>query len=348
MNRTEQREPELQVINASDYLQAEPEEPDQVFEDTFDKGDKFTIIGSSKMRKSFFLLQMLVSLASGRAFLNLNVPKARRVLLVQLEIQEHHYHRRVRNICRAMGITANDLGDRLLIVNARGVDLGTPAGMERIIELAKDKQSEVVAIDPFYKMHAGIENAAEDVKATLHGFDKLAEITGASPIYVHHDAKGSPGDKDIVDRGAGSNVMGRDYDGCITLTAHSREPDAAVVDIIIRNYRPQEPFTIGWTEDENGGYRFEVREDIAPEKKTSRTKKHLPALSTYVPIATSILGYQEMEIAQFKEQFKKLSGISNNRNGEFINWATSGGNPQLETREERGKGMHKKWIWVKR
>ena len=81
----------------------------------------------------------------------------------------------------------------------------------------------------------------------MSAFDELAEQTGAAIIYVHHDTKGSPGDKDIRDRGAGSNVLGRDYDACVTLTAHASDPDATVVEVLLRNFPPQDPFTIAWS-----------------------------------------------------------------------------------------------------
>ena len=169
----------------------------------------------------------------------------------------------------------------------------------------------------------------------------------AAIVYVHHDAKGSPGERDIRDRGAGSNVLGRDFDAGITLTAHATDPDAIVVETFLRNYRPQEPFAIQFVEDEERhGYRFEERPDIVPEKKTSKSKPALPALSVYLPIAESILGNEEMELAPFKSTFKEQAGLSDHRIRDFLAWATAGGNPHLLSREERSKGTHKKWVRI--
>ena len=336
------------IINAADWLQTEPPPPDQILADTFDAGDKVAIIGSSKLRKSFFLLQMDISLAAGRDFLTWRITKPRKVLHCQFEITDHHFHRRLKKMARAMGIIADDLGDRLKIINARGLGISGPEGVERIQKAAMVFHPEIICFDPLYKLTTGIENDAQDMKIILDAFDKLAEQTGAAPIYIHHDAKGSPGDRDIRDRGAGSNVLGRDYDVCITLTAHSQDPDAAVVEILLRNYRPQEPFTITWTEDENGGYRFEERPDILPEKKTSKTKSQPPPLATYLQTAASILGDEEMEIAPFKTSFKTQTGLSDHRIRDFLTWATAGGNPYITTRESRGKGTHQKWLKLER
>jgi hypothetical protein len=329
-------------VNAAYWLESTPPEPDHVFTDTFDVGDKVAIIASSKLRKTFFLLQMLISIAAGRRFLNWQIPRPRRILHVQFEIQDHHYHRRLKRMGMAMGITSTDLGDRLQIINGRGMGLAGPEGIEKIGIIAEGLNPEIISFDPLYKVATGAENAAEDLKGILNCFDELAKNTGAAILYVHHDPKGNSGDRDVRDRGAGSNVLGRDYDAAITLTPHATEEAAAVIETLLRNYRPQKPFTVLWVEDEEtGGYRFEERPDIMPEKKTSKTKQQLPA-------AAAILGDEEIEIAPFKESFKKKTGLSDNRIKDFMAWATSGGNPYLVTKEERGKGLHKKWVKIGR
>lgn len=346
---TENHATGLIVVNAADWLQTEPPLPDQILEDTFDAGDKLAIIGSSKLRKSFFLLMLLLCLAAGRDFLKWRITKPRRVLHCQFEIKDLHFHRRIKRMARAMGITSDDLGDRLHIINARGMGICGPEGIERIQKTAMNFHPEVISFDPLYKLTTGIENDAQDSKIILNAFDTLAEQTGAAPIYVHHDAKGSPGDRDIRDRGAGSNVLGRDYDACITLTAHSQDPDSAVVETLLRNYRPQEPFTITWKADENGGYRFEMSPDMLAEKKTSKTKSPPPPFPTYLPTAEKILGKEEMEIALFKVSFKTQTSLSDRRVRDFIAWACAGGNPYLSTREERAYKMNKKWVrWTRK
>ncbi len=334
----------LSFVNASKWLLENMPEADQILEDTFDAGDKVAIIGASKLKKSFFLQQGVICLAAGLPFLNWNTPKQRRVVLIQFEVQQGHFHKRLKRECRALNVSPSDLGDRLHILNARGLGLSGPEGIERIKQAVSDFKPEVIALDPLYKISNGVENAAEDMKAILNSFDELAEQTGAAILYTHHDAKGNSGDRDIRDRGAGSNVLSRDYDCCLTLTAHATNEEATVVDVLLRNYRPQSPFAIRWIED-NGNYRFDTAPDVVPEKKTSRSKKaEPPPYSTYLPIAEQILENGEIELRTFKDEFRVLSGLSFYRMSCFLAWATSGGRPPLITREERGKGKHKKFI----
>jgi 5S rRNA maturation endonuclease (ribonuclease M5) len=336
----------LRFINAAEWIDTEPEDVDPILIDTFDRGDKVVVIGSLKMKKTFFLDEMALCLASGRPFLRWDNAKQRRIAIIQFEIQKHHKHKRIKRLAKALDITPSDLEDRLHILNARGLNITGVEGLEKITPLIMEKNPDLIIIDPLYKLSMGVENAAEDAKIILNAFDVLVEKTGAAILYAHHDPKGSPGDRDIRDRGAGSNVIGRDYDACFTITAHATEPDAVIIETLLRNYAPQEDFVIEWQGDDDG-YKFVEREDFMPEKKTSKTRAEKPPLSSYLPIAVPILGDEEMEIAVFKEAFKRQTGLGDHRIRDFMLWATAGGNPPLITTNVRGFGINKKWVKVR-
>jgi hypothetical protein len=252
------------IINACDWLKTEPPPVDPVLVNILDVGDKMAIIGASKTRKSFFTLQMAVCLAAGMDFLAWKVAKPRRVLVVQMEIQDRHYWRRMRGMCNKMRVDEQTLGDRLSIINARGALLKP----QEIYECAQRVKAEVIIIDPLYKLLQGDENSAQDMKPVLEMFDKITRHTGAALIYIHHDAKGSPGDRDTRDRGSGSSVIGRDYDACITLTEHQdKKEDARVIQTLLRNYPPQEPFAARWQD-----MRFQRDDTLPAIPVTSRSK----------------------------------------------------------------------------
>jgi len=346
-SKEDQEADPIQFIDASRWLETEPEAVDPILGNIFDKGDKVAIIGALKQRKTFFVDQMAICLAAGRPFLTWENPKPRRVALIQFEIQSYHKHRRIKRLANALRVTPSDMADRLQILNARGLDITGRAGLEKITPAILNINPDIIIFDPLYKLSNGKENAAEDAKIILNAFDVLAQQTGAAILYVHHDAKGSPGDRDIRDRGAGSNVIGRDYDCCFTLTGHAEDEDCIVVETLLRNYAPQDDFVIQWTSDE-GKYCFRERPDYLPRKKTSKTKPKQPPLTTYLPAAELILGIDEMEIAIFKEKLKAQTGLSDRRIRDFMAWATSGGNPFITTRELRGYRTNKKWVRVGR
>ena len=340
----------IQLVNASKWLDTNPPEADQILENVVDAGDKLVIIAPSKMRKSFFTAQLALALTAHSKFLGWRVPKQRRVLYIQFEIREHHCHKRIKNLARAMDIGSADLGDRLMVVSARGLGLTGAEGLERIKQAAEKFRPEVIILDPIYKLAVGVENAAEDFKILLNAFDVLAEETGAAIFYVHHDTKGAAGDKDIRDRGAGSNVLGRDYDACVTLTQHATEPEAIVVDMLLRNYAPQEPFTIVWEQQQDtGGYCFRMADDLMADKRTSKTKPPAPPISSYLPAAKTILSTRgKVDIGYFKALFKEETHLSDHRIRDFLTWAINQEHPPILTMEERpgrGRGI-KKWVWV--
>jgi len=336
----------LTVVNAADYLVTEPPASDQIIEDMFDAGDKVAIVGSSKLRKSFFLLHSMMAIATGLEFLGFRVPKPRRVLVIQFEIQKHHFHRRTRRMATGLGIEPDDLQDRLQIVNGRGIDLTGQAGLEAILQAVEPDEPDVIAIDPLYKISTGVENAAEDTKKTLGLFDVLAERTGAAVVYVHHDAKGFSGDRDIRDRGSGSGVLGRDYDACLTLTPHATEDDAVVIETLLRNYAPQHAITAGWADTGNGGYRFEVRPDLAPTPKTSMTARVTDAATFEAchPVALMMLRDVPMNMGEFKDQLRTKTGIGQKRIDRYVKWALTTRDDPLDVYEARGPGKHDKYI----
>lgn len=333
----------LNFQNASKWVEEEAEEPDQIIQNLLDVGDKLAIIASSKVKKSMLTLQFCLCAAIGKSFIGLNIQKPRRVIYIQFEIKKNHCHLRLKRLCRALGIEADELKDNLWILNARGLGLTGAEGIERIKAGIQEYRPEQIVFDPLYKIATGVENAAEDTKAILSCFDSLAEETGAAIAYVHHDAKGTPGDRNIQDRGAGSNVLGRDYDACLVMTEHAEEPDAVVLDVLQRNYAPIEPFTIQWTND-GDGYCFRRADEIIPDKKTSRSKPAPPPVSTYYPAAEEILESGEMDVRLFKVHFKEKTGLSVHRIRAFMTWAEDPKEPRFLTNETRGKGKHIKTI----
>ncbi len=266
---------------------------------------------------------------------------------VQYEIQSSHFHRCLKRMCQAMGVTSANLGDRFHIINARGMNLSGIEGIAKISLIVEPYHPEYISLDPLYKLTTGVGNAAEDAKIILNAFDGLAETTNAAAACVHHNAKGFSGGRDIRDCGAGSNVIGRDYDAFITLTPHVSEPDAAVVDVLLRNYPPQEPFTALWAEDsKTGGYGFQFRWEIAPTRKTSANSrpKNSPVLETDLSTALDILKKGPMPVTMYMDSLRSKTGLTHERSKAFRTWATSRPCPALDEKEKRGRGQNDKLI----
>lgn len=335
-------EPALAWVNADDYIRDDPPPIDPVLCGSFEKGDKVVVIGSSKLKKSFFLLQASLSMATGRKFLAWDIPSPRRVLYCQFEIKEKHFHARTHRLAKALGLETT--GGNLCIVNGRGKGLRGIQGIAKIQKIAVEFKPDILALDPLYKIMDGAENDSKDMGAILSAFDNLVETTGAALIYVHHDTKGTPGDRDLRDRGSGSGVMARDYDASIILTKHATEPDCTVVEGLTRNFKDPDPFTALWVENERGHYQFTECKEIAPEKMTSKNRPKSSPLNCYWESARQILANGEVEIKEFRAKFKELTNLGEKRITDFIKTMVS--ENRISRREERGFKKHESFLKI--
>lgn len=257
----------LPVANAADWLNGEPPPPTFILKNVFEVGNRVLFVGASKTRKSFLSLQLAVCLASENDFVGLTVTKPHRVLLVNLENAEAWQHRRLFAMCATLDINSSMLGDRLAILNGRGKG----ADLAKIEAEAIRHRAEVVILDPLYKLDGGAdESDMAERKQLISRLEVLNERTNAAIVYVHHDAKGRPGDRDIRDRGAGSSIINRDVDATLALTpwGNKEDPDAGrliVLSVLSRNAPPHADMALVF---ESGA--FTADPERAPCKATSQ------------------------------------------------------------------------------
>lgn len=258
----------ITILDAGKWLQEDMPAMPNVIEGLLDVGDKCFVIGGPKTRKSFFVMQLALSLATGSEFLGFHIPQPCRVAVCQMEIQPHHYHRRLSRLAAAKAIDFNTLQDQLFVANLRGIN----PSLDDIISALHRFRPQVVICDPLYKLYTAghDENSAGDAAALLAQFDRLSKILGCALVVVHHDRKRTSGDTKGTDRGSGSSAVARDYDAALLLTQHATEADAMVLECIARNHAPRDPVTILWDID-----RFVVANNIpaTPETLLTRTKK---------------------------------------------------------------------------
>lgn len=258
--------PTLQAYNARAIRARTIPAPDQILTNFFDTGDVVGVFGKSKAKKSWFMARLAIAIASGTPFLQWEVPKKRRVLLFQLEVKRDHYETRIQKMIRSIG----DELDNLDIIHCRGVQM-TAA---KIAAEARAREAEIVFIDPIYLLFANGENTAEDIRPVIQEFSKLAE-DGIAVVYAMHDAKGRSGDRELVDRGSGSGIIGRAYDTMMGLDPHAEEADAIVIRSICRNYPPC-PDLVAYFDDGE----FSLAEDLAPNPMTSASEAKKRARGT--------------------------------------------------------------------
>lgn len=243
-----------------------PRPPDQLL-DVCSRGDKGSVIGPAKVGKTWFNLYLAVALSVGLKFLRWQVPKPVRILFVQAEIKEYWFHWRLRKILRSLGCSLAP--GYFNIFNGRGLALPELLANGTFRELAKETSAEVVFFDPLYKFTPTGREDAEDFRPVLFEFDRIAEEAHATVFYSHHCTKGFAGERNTLDRGAGSSLLARDIDFGFYLTPHARD-GYVVCELPNRNAAENGAFTIRLNPDT---LLFQEVSDVAAEVKTAASAK---------------------------------------------------------------------------
>jgi hypothetical protein len=230
------------IVRASDLADTVIEKPQELIAGLLHRGSKLALGGSSKSCKTWTLLDVGLSVASGKPWLGFPTVQGR-VLLVNLEIQEAFIRQRLLAVAQAKDVSL----DNLDVLNLRGFETDYSTLLPQIISHAKDLGYALIILDPIYKLFgAGMdENRAVDIAMMLRSIERLANETGAAVAFVAHFSKGNQAAKESIDRISGSGVFARDPDTLVMFTKHE-EDHAFTVESTLRNFAPVEPFVVRW------------------------------------------------------------------------------------------------------
>ncbi|MBN8249742.1 MAG: AAA family ATPase [Verrucomicrobia bacterium] len=205
------------------------------------QGDKLTLGGSSKSKKTWFLADLALCVSAGATWMGLETVKCP-VLYLNLELHEHDFAWRLEQICRAASIDPRTAD--FTPWNLRG----NGATVERIEEAIGQLRRPfgLVVLDPLYKMLGGrVENAAEDVADLLAHLERITARHNCALAIAAHYSKGNQSEKESIDRISGSGVFARDADAILTMTAHE-QPDCFTVAPTLRAFAPLPSFVARW------------------------------------------------------------------------------------------------------
>jgi len=268
-----------EILDAGAWLQTQVERPAELIAGVLHRGSKFVLGGASKTFKTWALLDMAASVATGSPWWGLDTQRAR-VLYLNFEIQSPFIHGRFCTICQRRGLTLP--AGSLLLWNLRGHAADFAALLPKIAARVEGDGFGLVILDPVYRGLGGRdENSAGDVADLLNEIEKLAVKTGAAVAFVAHFSKGSQAGKEHADRISGSGVFARDPDSIITLTRHE-EAECFSVEATLRNFPPLEPFVVRWTWP-----LFERADGLNPDALKAvagRPKNKVPTLAEYLSL----------------------------------------------------------------
>ena len=179
------------------------------------KGHKMLISGPSKAGKSFLQIELCISIAEGRKWLNWKCSQGR-IMYVNLELDRASCLHRFKDVYETLGWKPDNLKN-IDIWNLRGKSVPMDKLAPKLIRRAAKKDYVAVVIDPIYKVITGDENSADQMANFCNQFDKVCTELGCAVIYCHHHSKGAQGGKKAMDRASGSGVFARDPDALLDL-----------------------------------------------------------------------------------------------------------------------------------
>ncbi len=220
-----------------------PTPPPELVANLLHKGSKLIIGGTSKGRKTFSLMDLAISVATGTPWWGFPTIKGK-VCYINFEIQRPFFARRFQDICREKAVKVEK--GMFHCWTLRGYVEGIEKMAAEITKILLQEDYVLIIFDPIYKaLGDRDENKAGDVASMLNELEAIAVKTGAAIAFGAHYSKGNQAAKDAMDRIGGSGVFARDPDAILTMTPHEEE-EAFTVDCTLRNFAPQPPFVVRW------------------------------------------------------------------------------------------------------
>jgi RecA-family ATPase len=251
---------------------------------------KMMVAGPSKARKSWTLLDLALSIASGASWMGLPCTQGK-VIFIDGELHKEQILDRLMTVSESRLLPEDTWSDNLMIWPMRGQMREVTELMHALMDTLLEERPLAIILDPIYKLLGDRdENAAGEINGLLNELEQVARTVGCCILYSHHFAKGDAGEKSPIDRASGSGVWARDPDAMVFFTPPPRpkkgEAPAAYdfdVNLVARGHPPTEPFAVKW----NVGH-FQ-RQGTAALYKLKRNDHALSQSNSLVTAAALIL-----------------------------------------------------------
>lgn len=210
-------EPPMLCLPSWSRVNAEnpPKRAPELVEGLLRLGHTGLLVARAKSGKSWAAIALCVAVASGRPWLGFQTRQGRCIFL-DPELDARSLAHRFRRVADSTGVDPAIIDQNVVRWSLRGVTVNGAA--PNIAHVAHDLAARVesgslthgtvslVVIDSCSALLAGDENASSDVRAFNASALRIAEVTGASVLLIHHEGKTQSGDVDAISRGRGSSA----------------------------------------------------------------------------------------------------------------------------------------------
>jgi hypothetical protein len=237
------------IRTIGDIVKNPPKERLEVIKGILKKSSKAGLAGPSKARKTWQLMNLAISVATGQDWLKFETVKTK-VLYINLELHEDTFFHRLGVICEAMETPIKEISENMSGWCLRGHAAPYNVLVPQILAEIRDKGFGLIIFDPTYKILGDAkENASEDVTKLMNALETVAFETGAAFVMAYHFSKGSKDKAQDGDKTSGSGVFFRDPDALFEFTPQADGDDSNSImsaTFILRDFAPVPKFSIEW------------------------------------------------------------------------------------------------------
>jgi hypothetical protein len=244
--KTRPEDEPLPLLSYEDFSEQEfPERPDLIT-GILPAAESTLVYGAPRSCKSFLTMEMAISVALGRAFLDhaeYAVPEGLVVILLDLENPPGRLNKRIAASLASKGVQKSDLGGRLIILNRLVMEHPwtlTPINMARLFKAIGTHKPDLVIMDNVRRaMPPGKdEKKSEDMQPIANQLiESVCDRAGCALVIVHHDRR----DESSY---SGSGSLGSSPANTIHVQADRTLRVSQVICDSMRNAEPFETFMI--------------------------------------------------------------------------------------------------------
>ncbi len=234
-------------ISVRELVAAYPDLREPVIHGLLRTGETMNLISAPKIGKSWLVIDLALSVVTGREWLGQFQCERGDVLILDNELHPETIANRIPRVAAARQIGVDQYADRLFVRSLRGQlkDIFTLGEYFHRIEAGRFR---LIICDAFYRfLPRDTDENDNGTMANLYNvLDNYAGHTGASFVLIHHSTKGNQSLKAITDVGAGAGSQGRAADAHIIIRRHE-EDDAVVIDGETRAWPKFPAACLRWT-----------------------------------------------------------------------------------------------------
>jgi len=209
------------------------------------EGETMNVISAPKMGKSWLVLDLAMSIATGRDWMGFRCERGD-VLILDNELHRETIANRIPRVAAARGLEMSAYAPHVCVRSLRG-QLQDLFSLGTLFQSLPAGRFKVIILDAFYRfMPMNMDENDNGTMSSLYNhIDRYADVLGCSFVLIHHSTKGNQSGKAVTDVGAGAGSQSRATDTHLVLRPHE-EASTVVFDAAVRSWPPCQPRCLRW------------------------------------------------------------------------------------------------------